>query len=72
MTDHVRSIIDTATVAKTGVAVVTAGTGAAEYMEMFRNVLATASMLVGFIVTTWILVDKIRETIKKRKADNSD
>ena len=72
MTDHVRSIIDSATIAKTGVAVVTAGTGAAEYMEMFRNVLATASMLVGFVVTTWILVDKIRETIKRRKAERDN
>jgi len=72
MSDHVNSMIDTATIAKTGIAVTTAATGAAEYMEMFRNVLATASMLVGFIVTTWILVDKIRETIKRRKAERND
>ena len=66
MNEHLESTTDAMTTMKLAGSATTAGVGLAQTLEIIQSGLAIVASIVGIVTTTWILIDKIRSSRKKK------
>ena len=68
-TENVSTAVDIAAAKTITTGVVGVGIGAIQAMELFQNVLVSVGSICGAVLVIWTLVEKIRQSIKKRNDD---
>ena len=70
--ENASTAIDIAAAKTIGTGALGVGIGAIQAMELFQNVLVSVGSICGAILVIWTLCEKIRQTIKRRKAERDD